>query len=449
MKLFSHSPRQGAFFRIRGSKTVGLAKVICQVCILALLFGVGAAHAIDLAEMQSLALNNRQVVRQYMTILAQSEQDIIRARGGYYPSVDIAYTGNSLDEGNLLEDRRNSVAVGKVSWNIFAGFRDKYTLLSAKKQREFEVYRLQGIQQDIQLNVALAYLSVSERRANRDVAEAAYQTLEKVYRDGESRYNVGLIGKNELLKFRVDYDNADITRKAAEADLKKSVNGLSRQVGSEIELAQLDFADFKTLPPLMDKDDYLGTMLNNRSEIKALEAVIAADQAQSKAALSDYYPRVDVIGSYRRYDDNLINGNGSVDDDELRAQLVLSMNLFQGFTTEATVARAKLETRSVQYELDELKNDLTTELNNLHIDFQVSLENVEVAKRSIEQAEENLRITELKYKEGLQRESDLLDAITSLSRAKYNHVAVVRTAFLNNFQLIRMVDGFQAVSASP
>jgi outer membrane protein TolC len=92
--------------------------------------------------------------------------------------------------------------------------------------------------------------------------------------------------------------------------------------------------------------------------------------------------------------------------------------------------------------LDELKNDLVTDLCNLHIDFQVSLENVEVARRSIEQAEENLRITQLKYKEGLQRESDLLDAITSLSRAKYNHVAVMQTAFSNNFQLTRMFDGF-------
>ena len=118
--------------------------------------------------------------------------------------------------------------------------------------------------------------------------------------------------------------------------------------------------------------------------------------------------KVDVVGSYSKYDDNFINGNGDINDEELRAQLVLSMNLFQGFTTEASVARAKLETRSVQYELDELKNDLVTDLNNLHIDFDVSLDNVVVAKRSIEQAEENLRISQLKYDEGLERESDLL-----------------------------------------
>lgn len=407
-----------------------------------LVFGAPAVYAIDLAEMQAMALDNRQVIRQYMTILEQSEQDIVRARSGYYPSVDIAYTANSLDEVGLFEDKENSIAVGSVSYNLFAGFRDKYTLLSAEKLQEFEQYRLQGVKQDIQLNVALAYLGVAERQANRKVAEAAFQTLEKVYQDGESRYQVGLIGKNDLLKFRVDYDNADITLKAADADLRKSVNILSRQVGSDIALADLDFAEFKKLPPLMDKEEHTRKMLAQRSEIRALEAVIEASAARAKAESGDYYPRVDVVGSYRKYDDNYISGAGSMEDDELRAQLVMSMNLFQGFYTEATVARAKLETRSVQYELDELRNELTNQVANLYIDFIVSLENVEVAKRSIEQAVENLRITQLKYSEGLERESDLLDAITSLSRAQYNDVAVLRTAFLNNFQLIRMVDGF-------
>lgn len=400
-------------------------------------------YAIDLLEMQNLAINDRQVVRQFMTTLEQSEKDIVRAKGGYYPSVDIDYIGNSLDEARLTENKQNSLARGRVSLNVFAGFRDKYNILTAEKFKEVEQYRLQSIKQDIQLNVALAYLNVAERRANRKVAEDAFKTLEKLYQDGQSRFEVGLIGKNELLKFRVDYDNADITLKAANASLERSVNTLSRQVGSEIKFLDLNFAEFEELPARIDKDAYMSKMLAERSEIKVLESVISATVAEVEAEKSDYYPQVDVVGSYSRYDDDFINGGGSEDDDELRAQLVMTMNLFQGFTTEATVARAKLETRSVQYELDELKNDLVTDLNNLHISFEVSYENVEVAKRSIEQAEENLRITQLKYDEGLQRQLDLLDAVTDLSRAQFNLVVVLQTLFSNDFQLTRMIDGFK------
>jgi outer membrane protein len=72
----------------------------------------------------------------------------------------------------------------------------------------------------------------------------------------------------------------------------------------------------------------------------------------------------------------------------------------------------------------------------------VSLDNINVADENIKHAKENLRVTQLKYNEGLQRESDLLDAITNLSRARYNYVSVNRGAFLNHFQILRMVEGF-------
>ena len=364
------------------------------------MLSASSAYGLELTEMQDMALNNRKIIQRYVSTLEQSEKDIVLAKGGYYPSVDIFYTMNSLDESTSTEDMENSTAVGRITWNLFSGFSDKYNLQSATLLNEVEKYRLQGIKQDLQLDVALAYLGVYERRANLKVADAAFETLEKVYRDGESRFQVGLIGKNELLKFRVDYDNADITQKAAGAGLKKSVQRLSFQVGSDINLSALDFGDFVTLPAPIDQNIYNQKMLDERSEIKALEAAVEATASQEKAALSGYYPHLDAVGSYSNYEGDYLIGNSSVSEDVLRAQLVLSMNLFQGFTTEAAVGKAKLETRSLRYDLAELKNLLVTDLDNLFIDFEVSLENVDVANRSIEQAEENLRITQLKYDEG-------------------------------------------------
>lgn len=402
----------------------------------------GVAHGVDLAEMQQKALADRGLIQQYQMQLEQRQQDVRGAEGAYYPSVDVMYTANMLDEASVSESRNNSVFRGSVTCNVFSGFEDKYNLVSAKMLRMVEKYRLQGIQQDLQLDVAIAYLQVFERLANKKVADSVFETLTRVYRDAENRYQVGVIGKNELLTFRVDYDNADITRKKAEGDLRKSINQLSRQVGSPVAFDSLSFSDFEQIPVLIDRDAYLEKMLANRSEIRVLESSIRSSEAVVKAREAAYYPRVDATGSYSHYDDEILAGSGDLNEGEWRAQMVMSMNLFQGHRTESSVAAAKLGTRELQYKLDELRQTLITTLDDLYIDFEVSLENIKVANRSIEQAEENLRITQLKYDEGLQRESDLLDAITNLSRAKYNHVSVLRTAFLNNFQLTRMIDGF-------
>ncbi len=412
-------------------------------CLAGCLLLGSVAQAADLASMQKMAVENREVVQRYLANVEKSEKDVTLARGSYYPSVDLSYVVNSLDETSLDgEAAENSIASSKVSWNLFSGFKDKYGIASAEQLREVENYRLQGIRQDIQLAVALSYLNVYDRRANLKVTEDAFRTLEKVYRDGENRFEVGLIGKNELLKFRVDYDNADINMKAAQAGLDKSVNSLSRQVGAEITLGDLMFGEFDQLPGMLSEEEYTKGMLSARSEIKALEGLVVATESQVQAAYGDYYPRVDLIGSYSRYDDDYFNGGGDIREDELRAQLMVSINLFRGFTKEAATGKAKVEKRGLQYDLKELKDTFSHDLQNLFIDYRVSLENVEVAKRSIEQAEENLRITQLKYDEGLERESDLLDAIASLSRAKANEVAVTRTVFSNYFQIQRMIAGF-------
>ncbi len=411
--------------------------------ILALLvFTAQTGYAISLTEMQETALANRKVIQRYIANLEKSEKDIIRARGGYFPSLDLAYTTNSLDDATITEADENSVFIGAITWNIFDGFRDKYNIYSAHFLNEVEGFRLQGIRQDIQLNVALRYLLVYERKANLKVSEDAVTTLEKIYRDGESRLEVGLIDKNELLKFKVDLDDADITRKAARASLDKSIYLLAREIDTSLELTDLKFKEFSIIPEYENQEESEQKMLANRSEIQALRGLVEASKMQTKAEYSDFYPRVDLEGSYRRYEDDYFIGNGDEDEDELRASLKMSINLFRGFTDEADIGKAKLETRGLQYDLVELEEDLKTELKNLYIDFKVSLENVGVALSNIKLAKENLRITQLKYDEGLQRESDLLDAITNLSRSQSNYVSVVRTVFENHFRITRMIESF-------
>lgn len=414
--------------------------------VLAMVLAAQPIMALGLNEMQEIALSNREVIKRFIVDLEKSEKDIRLARSGYYPSVDLNYELNTLDQESSVEEQTNSTYRGAITWNIFNGFKDRYQVESAGLLKEVEAHQLQGLKQDIQLNVALRYLDVYERRANLVVSEKNYTTLEKIYRDGENRLAVGLIDRNELLQFKVDLDDSELQVEAARAGLEKSITLLSREIGEVLTLTKLGFKEFEAIPVKENLEKNMQLMLLSRSELQALRKLTGASQFQIKTEESGYYPKVDVVGSYRNFGDSSIDtiGDSNADDYELRAQLRVSLNLFQGYFTEESVAKAELEYQGLQYDLKELTDTLKTELQNLHTDFEVSLRNVDVAQVGIEQAEENLRITQLKYDEGLQRESELLDAVTNLSRARFNYVSVVRTVFLNYFSIIRAIEGFQA-----
>jgi outer membrane protein len=411
---------------------------------LGLMLMAQSAFCLGLEEMQEIALAKRETVKRYMVNLQKSEKDIGIARSVFLPSVDLSYRGNVLDEASNLTSMydRDSIVTGAISWNVFNGFKDKYQLESSQLLNEVEEYQLKGLKQDIQLNVALRFLAVYERRASLDVAKKNFETLQKIYRDAQNRFDVGLIDKNELLKFKVDLDNSDIQTEQAKANLQKSVNLLGREIGEQLQLDQLDFSLFETFPAKQELEKDRAAMLAQRSELQVLNKLKDASEKQAKAVESEYYPKVDLVGSYSNYDDDLINGSGDVNNDELLAQLRVSINLYRGGSTRESVAKARLETRGLQYDLKEQTDSLLAELQNLHIDLDISLRNLEVALLGIEQAEENLRVTRLKYSEGLQRESELLDAVANLSRAEFNYVAVVRTIFENHFNIIRTVEAF-------
>ena len=406
-------------------------------CVLILLLLTDAASGATLVELQQTALRNRKLVAKYQTNLIISEKNETIARSGYYPAVDLSYTTNRLAKNGLFESRNNRVAYAALSWNLFAGFRDKYAIRSAKLLRRAEAFKLKGIEQDVQLNVALRYLAIFAQQASLRVAEDQYNTLLKTYKDAETRFKVGLIQKNDLLKVKVDLDFAEIVRKRARADLAKDVELLARETDTAVQLDQLAFTEFAQLPTLQEEDGLQAEMRKNRSEIIVLQEMAQAADAQAKAEHARYAPSVDFIGSYRKYDDDYISSLGSNYAEEVRGQVVLSINIFDGFEKSSQVSKA-----TVRYDLEELEKELQTDLHNLLLDFQVSAVNAVAAETSIKQAEENLRVTRLAYQEGLATGTDLLDAISSLSRANFTYVDAKREVFVNYFDITRAVEGF-------
>ncbi len=400
------------------------------------------ALALSLEQMQQAALENRPLVKRYEAEIEKSAENIRIAKSGYYPSFDIYYNTYALDEATATEQRENSTFSSTLSWNLFSGFKDTYSVSSAESALDVESFRLLSIEQDIQLAVALNYLAVYYQQARLKVAEDNYKTLERLYLDSKNRYDVGLIDRNAVLKFKVDYDNANLSVKKEEAEMAKALHQLSRVVNQQIIYEELDFIEFKSPPVLDDQDGLEQQMITRRSELKVLESLAESAQYSLSARYGAYYPRLDLVGRYRNYDDSFLNGQGEFSDDEIRGELTMSFNLFNGFQDEAEIARANADVRSINYDLAELQDELRTVLKNILVDYEISLATIDVARDDISSAEENLRITDLKYKEGVQRQIDLLDAVSNLSRAQTNYVAVVKTVFENYFRVMRMIEGF-------
>ena len=119
----------------------------------------------------------------------------------------------------------------------------------------------------------------------------------------------------------------------------------------------------------------------------------------------DYYPRVvaEAAGSYTQNEYLLYPYVNSF-------FIGLSMDVFDGGARASRVKQAEAEAEKARRELEEAKRGVSVTVGQSLRDFQEALKQVETARANVTASEENLRIIEDQYKEGLARTTDVLDA---------------------------------------
>jgi len=118
----------------------------------------------------------------------------------------------------------------------------------------------------------------------------------------------------------------------------------------------------------------------------------------------------------------------------------MAMNLFDGFQKYSDINISRATASRINYQLAELESRLVTDLKNAFLDLSVALKNHQVAKNSLTEAKENLRINEFSFSKGVATATDMLDAIFYLSQAKFNEINANSSIFSNYYRLIRMVE---------
>ncbi len=408
--------------------------------VLLLFCSTVAAEPLKLATLQSQAVAKRHLIQKYATLLSIEEQTVQIGRSPLYPRLDTSYRIQQLDAATPQETRASSRLQAGLSYNLYAGGRHRYGLRAAELNAASAAWQLQAATFDLRLQVALRYLDCFESYQRWRITAEEERLLQRRYDDAWNRFQVGLIRRNDLLKIQVELDFVQQNKRSAEADYHNRLSWLAYEIDGPLAPGDLDFADLNDLPQVQSDPDWQTQMLSLRSEIKALELAGEALDNQVKVAGADTWPQVDLALIHARYGDNYGLGAGSRYDDDTRVQVNLSFNLFDGFRTRHTRTRAQLAAQAGRHDLAELKQHLLTRLNQILVDYQVAVDNLTVAEAGIAQARENLRVTDVAYREGLETAADLLDAVFLVSRAEFSYTRARASIFREYYRLLRMVE---------
>ncbi|GAK93735.1 outer membrane protein [Nonlabens ulvanivorans] len=277
-----------------------------------------------------------------------------------------------------------------------------------KKQRTEEYLSFEVENAYMQLQLAYKGISVLEK-----VQKAAQENLKLA----QNRLKQGYLQRADVLNVEVRLTEVQNQLQTAKSNVQNASDYLSYLMDYN-SYTLYKPSDSLTIKNITIKDNNFS---ENRSDIKAMQLATTAYEAVNKADKMAFLPRLNAFGSYELYDENLFqaSANGYV----VGAQL--SWDLFKGSQRigQANKSKATLEKSKLEYEQYVSKSKL--EINKAQRMLNDAENRLKLAQLALDQSKESLRIRTNRFKEGLEKTSDLLNAETQFAQKQLEYYQTV------------------------
>jgi outer membrane protein TolC len=277
--------------------------------------------------------------------------------------------------------------------------------------------------QDVILDAKNAFYSVLKAIKLLDVAKQRVDQIAAQKEVAENFYEVGMSPLNDLLESQASLANARQEHIVALNDLaiaKSQFNTLlRRQVNAPVELQDvLDYTPF-----VHDFDYCLNTATDSRLEITVADLDVEIAEKEVDLARKDYMPSVNLRGEYIRSGDDWDVGGGEGISDARRWNIraTAEWDFWEWGRTHFGVREKLHRLSQAQYRREQIMDNIELEVKTAYLRTRESEKNIITVEKAIEQAKENFRINQERFKEQVATTTDVLDAQTLLSDTLTNY----------------------------
>ncbi|MBK7105197.1 MAG: TolC family protein [Ignavibacteriae bacterium] len=252
------------------------------------------------------------------------------------------------------------------------------------------------------------------------ILEENLKSLESHINDSRNFLENDLITKNDLLKLEVQKSTVELKKIEAENSLEIAKAVLKKTIGNdlsdkiEIKTEEIIFKEIN-----LDFNNLLNEAKSNRLEIQSLSKKLSAGKEQLTASKSGWYPSIFLISDfyYSRPNQRIFPQKDQFDD-TWDVGISLSWDIWNWGYNSSQSQQAESNLIQLETTKAQIEDAIEIEVYNTFLQFQSAIKKVELNKLTLEQTEENYRITNDKYLVQLVSSTDLIDAETSLYSAK-------------------------------
>ncbi len=413
-----------------------LAIVLCSLC-----WGFVSAQTYTLEQLMDSALHNNIAIRSAQYDIEAASQQRKEAFTKYFPNVSgtglwfnankgmaqttltpselippevstsLAPLAQFLSE-EALAALANPVSISMMKNGTIAGVQAVQPVFAggqivngnklAKVGEDVSRLQMQLSENEVEKTTEQYFWQLASMQEKMKTVEAVEALLNDIYKDVDVAVRAGVAMRNDLLQVQLRQN--DIASQKL-----KIRNGLSlvrMLISQYCGLRDTSFAiSYQTdaIPPLSAKQDHQQALLGT-AEYRLLGKQVEAANLQKKIAIGKNLPSVAVGAGFNYH--NLLEKDHSFG----MVFATVSVPISDWWGGSHAIKRKKLEQQQAQEQLYDNAELLKIRMQSAWNSVEESYQQLLLAQRSIEQAEENLRLNRDYYNAGMSKMSDLLEA---------------------------------------
>ena len=277
--------------------------------------------------------------------------------------------------------------------------------------------------QDVILDAKNAFYSVLKAEKLLGVAKQRVTEIAAQKDVAENFYEVGMSPLNDLLEAQASLANARQDFIVAQNNLEIARSQfniiLRRPVNAPVKIEDiLDYSPF-----VYDFDYCMETAKENRLEITVADLEVEIAEKEVGLAKKSYLPSVNLRGNYTRTGDDydVDGGEGITDAASWEIQAVAEWDFWEWGRTRFGVREKLHRLSQAQYRRLQIQDNIELEVKTSFLRTKESEKNILTVEKAIEQAKENFRINQERFKEQVATTTEVLDAQTLLSDTLTNY----------------------------
>ncbi len=412
--------------------------LIFAVAVLTMPSAAGAGTgAVSVGEAINLALQRNHLLKAAFHERDAAKEDLAISRSRYLPRIYLdenAAASNAptrtfmmkLDEGRFTQ---NDFQVDNLNHpKTRADFRTALTLEQplfdfsigrgvemAEKEDVARGFALEQRRQDVAFRVYKAYLDVQKAKANVSATEQAVKDAGEHLRLARLRNQAGLGLMSDELRARTYLSEAEQRKITAGNDLLLAKMRLAQATGGAAG-TELDIREDIAAPALAHSAaDLVHLAMENRQDLKEAETGVAKADAGVRMARSTYLPTVYATATYQMNDRDIPFGR---DNDSWIVGANLRWELFDGLRRSGEVGKARALRQSAAEYLENYRKEVALQVEESYLRREEAVKRLEVARDSVQDSAEGVRLISRRFENALATMSELLDAQTAVDRAR-------------------------------